>query len=230
MLDSKIQIYICHYPPLTDRKKYLDTILPELNIPYEFFNFYNRENINLYEEYFSTDQKVLDFKNSVIPQKVSEPLISPSIKATNLEHVRIYNAILEKECEYHLVLEDDAVLCSNFKNELLHTIKNLPSDWDIIYVSSGCGGRPQVSGIDGSNFAKIESKISWTSNGYLIKKETAKKFIENIQPMILPIDFEQTFLQNFLNLNVYWLVKPIVYEGSNPAAGEHYNYSTSQIR
>lgn len=225
-----IQIYICHYPPLIDRKEYLDSVLPELNIPYEFFSYFNRNNIGPYEQYFSTDKSVLDYKNSVMPHKCNSPLTSPSIKATNLEHVRIYNAIQNNKHEYHLVLEDDAVLCTGFKEKLQQTLENLPEDWDIVYVSSGCENRPHISSSNGSNFAKIETKTSWTANGYLIKKETAKKFIDNIRPIILPIDFEQNFLQNLLNLNVYWLVTPIVYEGSNPASGAHYKYNSSQIR
>jgi GR25 family glycosyltransferase involved in LPS biosynthesis len=226
----KIQIYICHYPPLVDRKAYLDSVLPSLDIPYEFYSFFNRNNITDYEKYFSTDPKVLEYKNSYVTSKCNEPLVSPSIKATNLEHIHIYNAIQKNDADYHLVLEDDAVLCSNFKERLNNTIETLPTDWDIVYVSSGCQNRPNIQSTDGTNFAKIDTRNSWTANGYLIKKETAKKFIDNIRPMILPIDFELNFLQNLLKMNVYWLIDCIVYEGSNPVSGENYKYHTSQIR
>lgn len=229
-LKSKVKIYICHYPPLKDRKQYLDTALPELDIPYEFFNHFNRDNVHNYKEHFSTDIEVLNFKNSKVAHKCNEPLTSPSIMATTLEHIRIYNAIQKSRYEYHLVLEDDAILSSNFKEKLLNTIDNLPADWDIVYVSSGCENRPKITSIDGSNFAKIETKNSWTANGYLIKKETAKKFIDNIRPIIMPIDFELNYLQNSLNMNVYWLVDSIVYEGSNPISGPNYKYNTSQVR
>jgi hypothetical protein len=225
-----VQIYICHYPPLIDRKLYLDTVLPSLNIPYSYFSYFNRKNITPYEKYFSTDSKVLEHKNNFMPHKCYEPLKSPSIKATNLEHVRIYREIQTNNSDYHLILEDDAVLSDNFKQKLFNTIENLPNDWDVVYVSSGCENRPVIRSLDGSNFAKIETKTSWTANGYLVKKETAKKFIDNIRPMILPIDFELNFLQNYLNMNVYWLVEPIVFEGSNPVSGLNYKYNTSQIR
>jgi glycosyl transferase family 25 len=229
-LKSKVKMYVCHYPPLVDRKEYLDSTLPGLDIPYEFFSYFNRENIAQYEKYFSTDKSVLEYKNSFVAHKVNEPLTSPSIKATNLEHIRIYNAIINSRYEYHLILEDDAVLCPNFKERLYQTIDTLPQDWDVVYVSSGCENRPSITSSDDSNFAKIETKNSWTANGYLIKKETAKKFIDNIRPIILPIDFELNFIQNYLNMNVYWLVDSIVYEGSNPVSGPNYKYNTSQIR
>ena len=31
-------------------------------------------------------------------------------------------------------------------------------------------------------------------------------------------------------MNVYWAADPLVYEGSNPVAGEYHKYVTSQIR
>jgi GR25 family glycosyltransferase involved in LPS biosynthesis len=225
-----LKIYICHYSPLIDRKAYLDVALPTTKLPFEFFNHFNRDNIKQYEQHFSQEQSVLDFKNSHMLYKCNEILKSSSIKATNLEHVRIYRSIVESNYDYHLILEDDAILCNDFNTKLNNTINNLPKDWDVVYVSSGCENRPQIKCQDGTNFVKMEERNSWTANGYLLKKETAQQFLDNIRPMILPIDFELNFLQNYLKSNVYWLEFPIIFEGSNPISGTNYKYHSSQLR
>jgi GR25 family glycosyltransferase involved in LPS biosynthesis len=221
-----IKIYICHYPPLLDRKKYLDVAIPELNIPFEFCSQFNRENIEKYEHCFTNSPDVLKFKE----WHESPPCMSASIKATTIEHAKIYEKIVNSDDVYSVILEDDAVLGPDFKERLLKMLEVLPENWDVVHFSNGCGGRPSLHCTDGTNLIKMEGRTSWTASGYLINKQTAKKFIEYIYPIALPIDFELNFIQRYLQMNVYWAAEPLVYEGSNPAAGDRHNYTTSQIR
>lgn len=225
----KTKIYICHYPPLLDRKKHLDEVLPGLEIPFIFCSNFNRENISKYENLFSSTKENLYKKGWTHPQA---PQMTASIKATTLEHAKIYEQILQEEDPntHFIVLEDDAVIPQNFKQELQHVINNLPPDWDIVHFSSGCGGRQQFTDHNGTNLVFKQDRTSWTANGYLLNQNTAQKLVEHIYPICLPIDFELNFIQNYLQMNVYWTVTPLVYEGSNPAAGSYYKYTTSQIR
>ena len=80
----KVKVYICHYPPLSDRKAYLDTVLPTLGIPFQFFNSFNRDNISNYKHFFTDDIKTLQSKG----WNSTPPNMSPSIKATTLEHLK----------------------------------------------------------------------------------------------------------------------------------------------
>jgi GR25 family glycosyltransferase involved in LPS biosynthesis len=223
---KKIKICVCHYPPLEDRKKYLDSVLPTLQIPFEFYSKFNRENINDYANLFSQDPVILSQRG----WSGNPPNMSPSIKATTLEHAKIYEDILEQNYDYFAILEDDAVLTDDFKNKFFNIIDNLPNDWDVLHFSNGCGGRPHLKCNDGTNLVKMECKRSWTASGYLITKKTAKKFLDCIYPIVLPIDFELNFIQKHLNMNVFWAVDPLVFEGSNPVAGKHHKYGSSQIR
>ena len=222
----KVKVYICHYPPLSDRKAYLDTVLPTLGIPFQFFNSFNRDNISNYKHFFTDDIKTLQSKG----WNSTPPNMSPSIKATTLEHLKIYENIYFSNDDYSIVLEDDAILVKNFKERILKLISVLPPDWDIVHFSKGCEGRPQIQCNDNTNLVKMESRNSWTASGYLIKKNTARLLHKNMLPIALPIDFELNYIQNLLKMNVYWAADPLVYEGSNPAAGEYYKYVTSQIR
>jgi GR25 family glycosyltransferase involved in LPS biosynthesis len=227
------KIYICHYAPLVERKQYLDNVLPELNIPYEFSSLYTRDNLTEYSNMFSTETKDLDHKNKYSTTQCNSPLVSPSIKATNLEHLHILKELTNSPYEAALVLEDDAVIVTDFAIRLQDKIDCLPADWDIVFMNSGCGGRdqqikealevaPPVNG-----FLKMPRRQSWTAGGYFIKRATAEKFIKHILPMALPIDFELTYLQNLLQSNVYWLEDPLIYDGSNKSSGEYFKYPSS---
>jgi GR25 family glycosyltransferase involved in LPS biosynthesis len=220
------KIYICHYPPLTERKKYLDDVIPKLGIPFDFYSNFNRENIKNYDNKFSSSQDILKHKG----WSGSSLIMSSSIKATTLEHAKIYEEIIKNNYDYSIILEDDAILIDDFKEQLIKMVNNLPEDWDVVYFSSGCGGRPILRDRNGTNLVKMQERTSWTANGYLINNQTAKKFINFIYPIALPIDFELSFIQKHLQMNVYWAVNPLVYEGSNPAAGSRYRYGSSQIR
>ena len=221
------KIYICHYSSLVDRKKYLDSVIPSLEIPFEFCSQFDRENIKEYEHLFSNNSEILLKKGWL---GGNQPNMSNSIKATTLEHAKIYEKILNENYEYSVILEDDAILVGDFKDKFLKMISNLPKDWDVVHFSNGCGGRPHLKCNNGTNLVKMECRRSWTASGYLINRQTAQKFLDNIYPIALPIDFELNYIQKHLQMNVYWAVSPLVFEGSNPSAGSNHKYGSSQIR
>jgi len=57
-----------------------------------------------------------------------------------LSHRSLYEKIVAEETDpnaCHLVLEDDITFPENFKELLTKTLTEIPSDWDIIYLSKG---------------------------------------------------------------------------------------------
>ena len=51
-------------------------------------------------------------------------------------------------------------------------------------------------------------------DGYVVKKEFAKKLYEEIKEIVLPFDFELNYFFNKLNTNCYWLEPGLVKQGS----------------
>lgn len=232
----KYKIYICHYPPLVDRKKYLDSILPSLNIPYEYSTKYTTYDVD-YEKYFSKSKKDLEFKNSFSSIVCYNFNLTTALKALCLEHINVYNKINTENLDFGIILEDDAIFVENFHLKLQETIDNLPKEnWDVIYITNGCDnrsdylekGRKQNPTIN--NFVKMAIPYAWTGGGYIIKRETAKLFKDNIYPIVFPPDFELNYLQNRFNSNVYWLEQPIIYEGSNIVSKSKHKYQSSVQR
>ena len=71
-MKNKLKIYIVHYTKLTDRKNYLDNLLKDKNIEFEYINEYdqeelNQDNIALYykdnEDLFNTKSKIFLIQN-----------------------------------------------------------------------------------------------------------------------------------------------------------------------
>jgi hypothetical protein len=232
----KYKIYICHYPPLVERKEYLDSILPNLGIEYEYSTEYTSYN-NIYDNLFSIDKKDIDFKNKNSSVICNSFVFTKALRALCLEHINIYNKINNENLDFGIVLEDDAVFVDDIKNRFCQTINDLPKDpWDVIYITNGCEqrekylelGRKKNPSIN--NFVRMEIPYSWTGGGYIIKKETAKLFKDNIYPIVFPPDFELNYLQKRFNSSVYWLENPIIYEGSNQISKDKYKYKSSVNR
>lgn len=236
MKKYKYKLYVCHYPPLTTRKMYLDSVLPTLGIDYEYSMDYTTYD-SAYDNFFSSKKEDLDFKNLYSTVTCTNFIFTNALKALCLEHVNIYKKIEDEDLDFGIVLEDDAVFVDNIAERLRETISNLPEDnWDVIYLTNGCenrknflqsgrGTNPTIN-----NFVKLNIPYSWTGGAYIIKKETAKLFRNNIRPIVFPPDFELNYLQGRFKSVVYWLEDPIVYEGSNPVSGDLYKYGSSVNR
>lgn len=234
------KIFVCHYHALTERKAYLDTVLPVLDIPHEYSMSFTRDNLKEYEHCFSMADEVIDEKCKYMVNKCTKADLgngcSDPIKALCLEHVKIYNSIVKENLDFGIILEDDAVFVDNFNEKLKTTIDNLPADWDVVFLTNGCEGRAHhlAWGREGSptinNFVKMIKRTSWTGGAYMVKKHMAEKFAKHIFPIVYPPDWELNYLLNFCECNTYWLEDPIVYEGSNPVSGHMYKYGTSVCR
>lgn len=229
----KYKIYVCHYPPLTERKQYLDTVLPTLGIDYEYSTEYTTYDPK-YDNLFSSKQQDIDLRNKYSHVKCYDFKFTNALKALCLEHVNIYKKIETEGLDFAIILEDDAVFVDNIKDRLKETIDNLPDDdWDVIYLTNGCAGREshlrtgRGDNITVNNFVKMDIPGSWTAGGYIIKKDVAKLYRKNIRPIVWPPDYELNYLQARFKSNVYWLEDPIIYEGSNGVSGDLHRYKSS---
>jgi GR25 family glycosyltransferase involved in LPS biosynthesis len=232
----KTKIFICHYPPLSERKNYLDTILPKLKVPYEYSTMFTTYDPSI-EKYFSIDEKDFKFKNEFTPVKCWRSTLTNGLKALCMEHINIYKKINDEELDFGIILEDDAVFVDDIEIKFQDMLNNLPSMWDVIYFTNGCETRDMYLQQNRdttvpviNNFVKMKVPQSWTGGAYIIKRNTAALFKENIRPIIFPPDYELNYLQSRFNSIVYWLEEPIVYEGSSTYSGKYFRYPSSVNR
>ena len=206
------KVYICHWKKLNDRKKELLEILKEENIlEYEFNEKYDKDNWDIDE---LKKLHPYAFKPTSSGRYLNNSEISLLLK-----HYDIIFELSSNNIEYALVLEDDVILCDNFLYHLENCFKELPKDWDLVWVGTCCNlHEPKI----GDKLAYRTNRGSRCTHAYLISKSCANKIINNVDRITEAIDHAFNFFIQELKLNNYWIEPPLAIQ--NP----HYT-TTIQI-
>lgn len=127
-------------------------------------------------------------------------------------HYHILKHIVDNKIPVSLIMEDDVVLKYGFQKDIKSIFeKELPEDWDLLYLSS----QPAWSGWKwepySENLDRVYNGIWWMS-GYVITYEGAKKLLENL-PIIGPVDV--WINHQFKHLKVYMTSDNIIDQRQN---------------
>ena len=114
-----------------------------------------------------------------------------------MSHIRLWKKMVEEDIETCLVIEDDAYkVLPGFDLIVSDLIKKLPEDWGVFLIGFMLF-RDKGEKVD-DDFIKIKEFV--LTHCYLINKDAAKKFLENI-PVDSPID---TFMSKCSDkVNIY---------------------------
>ena len=219
---NKLKIYIVHYTKLTDRKNYLDNLLKDKNIEFEYINEFDQEELNQNNigHYYKDDEDLFNTKSKIWNKKankyyvLSNPEISCSIK-----HIEALRKIGYSNKDFGLVLEDDAI---PYNDDYLSQIEKILSNtikWDALFIGNGMGENFRNKKISYKRFFPINNiKVSHPATNcleaYIIKKEVARKIVDSILPFNLVIDWELAYQFYKLDLNIHWIKKPIFFQGT----------------
>jgi GR25 family glycosyltransferase involved in LPS biosynthesis len=199
-------IFIVHYTPLTDRKAYLIKRFTELGISnYTFYEEYNRNTTSkeTMKHYFKL--------NNLTPAQI----------CITIAHLEIYRIIAQRKYTRCLILEDDAILCPDFDVKLASYMKELPEDFHLAFLSSGCG---LVSQNVSANKVWYRASSSRTCSGYVIGFPTCERLLETAIPFVKAIDHELNIQINKHNLNTYWAEPALIKHGSETVYKSSYIY------
>jgi glycosyl transferase family 25 len=178
-----------------------------LNLEFEFISNHGKESITLEER--------KKFRN-----------ITDGEISITLHHLECFKKITDED-EYILILEDDVLLHKNF-NQILETyIKQLPEDWDMLFIGNGCNMHIDASLLikdkyiyksDPSDRGEKGLGATRCLDSYLITKKCARLILEKFQQpnytLLCPADLWLNFVIRNNNLNVYWSEPTIVTQGS----------------
>ena len=221
-MKNNLKIYIVHYTKLTERKIYLDNLLKDKNIEFEYINEFDQEELNQNNigHYYKDDEDLFNIKSKIWNKKankyyvLSNPEISCSIK-----HIEALRKIGYSNKDFGLVLEDDAI---PYKDDYLSQIEKILSKsikWDALFIGNGMGENFRNKKISYKRFFPIKNiKVSHPATNcleaYIIKKEIARKIVDSILPFNLVIDWELAYQFYKLDLNIHWIKKPIFFQGT----------------
>lgn len=203
--------YIIHYTPLKERKAFLLNEMNSHSLNYHFIEDFDREKL--------TDEDLFKFDKTKL-RLGTISLIKKQIHAMELIQNSIYN--------YNLVLEDDIILDKDFTSKLTTGLKQLPDDYDMLFIGDGCNLHIESSKIKPNQFIykKCREPTRWGGNGatrctdsIIISKKCARKiciYYENMKEneIKLPLDWWLNEVIRNLNLEIYWMEPTIVKQGT----------------
>jgi beta-1,4-mannosyl-glycoprotein beta-1,4-N-acetylglucosaminyltransferase len=197
-----MKIFIVHYKKLTERKISILDQFRKYNITnYEFIEIDRDELYN-----YNCDIFDKNFGNA--------------LTAISLSHYSAYQKIIDSH-EEALIFEDDVILCDNFVNKLQQYLRQLPSDYDILFIGNGCNLHVDVKQIEDNKFIykrNVCDGFFRCADSYIINKKCCLKLkncIDNQQSKInRAIDSWLEIVLQDNNCNVYWAEPTIVMQGS----------------
>lgn len=143
-------------------------------------------------------------------------------------HLRVAKLIVKHELSFAVVLEDDALLASDFQATLAELLRRLPKGWDLAHLS-GIPSRvvKPVLGLQDHQIVRY-SRVPSGTVGYLLSLEGARKLLA---PMVRHWPFDTDIRQPWkFNLDVFGIVPPIVgHDDEVPSAILSYGHR-SQLR
>lgn len=204
-----MQIFVIHYAKLVERRKNMVMQLIVNNLDAEFVTQYDRASI------LETDK--MKFR----------PGYGDADKAITLSHLYCFQQVVDRY-DYALILEDDAVFNNQFRIILEKYMKQLPSDWDMVFIGDGCNLHipyQMIHAQGGNIFKKCLDPTPWGGNGatrctdsYLISKKCAAAILSEVaKPGYIidnTIDWWLNEICRKFQFQVYWAEPTIVTQGS----------------
>lgn len=207
------KIFIPHYTKLNGRRRILEPQLKNIHNNIEWYCEHDKEvvaeNIEKYyaplEEEWKKRFPAEIYGTSGGFRKLSMGEISLATK-----HMKIMEKIVSENIDLAMVLEDDVIIKEKEFLKFNELLEKTPKDFDLVYFCLNFPynvfrqktfkgkGQPR-----GHNVLKAYPPNSRTTDGYIITKEAAKKYIDNVKSIILPFDFEMNYYNWKLELNVY---------------------------
>lgn len=213
------KIYIIHYTKLTERKEHILSVLENVNIPYEFIEVYDKENL-IGNTYYNPNEELCE--NKIRPlwniREHGFRILNDNEISCTIKHIIAIKKISEECEECGLIIEDDAIpYHNNFITQIEDLILMAPKNWGSIFFGEGCGndfiGLKEKEHISGKLF-KVKHPASNCAEAYVLHKNSAKIVSESMSSFQLVSDWEMASAFYTNNLDVYWNVPPLFYQGS----------------
>ncbi len=147
-------------------------------------------------------------KNDIVPIRIeaisgknnfsgitSSPLMQAHYGCTT-SHIKALEYAYEQGDEYSLILEDDCSFTDDFRSKLIECVRQLPQDWDLIYLGGSLINASIYQGGDLINIDAVEkfsenlyrAKNVLTTHSYIIKNNSIPKLLEKIKSRLDRID------------------------------------------
>lgn len=165
-------VYVTHYKKFPERLRHVMRQIVQHSTTVKVVSDFDREELN--DEIIACFTSVSD-----------RAVLTTGELSLILKHYWIYYDIVNHQMPWSLVLEDDAVLSTNFTNEMADTLSLLQSNdesYGMVFVG-GCLGltaRGTPARVRGST-SLFRSNVSRCTHGYLVSLEGARCALQHLR-------------------------------------------------
>lgn len=163
LTDFYKKIYVVHYTPLVDRKRYLVQKFKELGL---------EDRVEFVEKY----QDISELEGVTTPYTAI-----PRIMCINLAHIYCYEEQLKNNYDHILILEDDTYLDTfepiSFLNKVAEEF--VENDGDVAFVGTCCGMKVETP-IPGKTLYYNPDYTTRCAGAYVLNKRCVQTIIDTI--------------------------------------------------
>lgn len=204
-------VYIINMDKDSERLKKVTKECNKFNIKFKRFSGINSNKLSKEE------------KNKYIT-KFCQTYCTNGMIGCGLSHIKIYEDIINNNYNNVLILEDDVYFVDNFHHILNNAVKEIPNDYDILYLGS-IGSSSKETYYDYNYFLKLLNNKNKIKNNYknifcpefplgthayIISNKGCKNILNTIPKVNFHIDWQISL--NNKNLNIYATNEKIVYQ------------------
>lgn len=132
-------------------------------------------------------------------------------------HLLVMSRIVERDLDYALVLEDDAVVRPDICETIANVLSAVPEGWDLVHICKDSNRAVKtIAVLDGNRRLIRYSRVPETTTGYLISRSGAKKFLKHSK-RYWPVDTDFRRPWSF-GLEIYGVMPRLIDAGGFPSA------------
>lgn len=190
-------VFVINLDKDTEKMKRMDTTLRDLDIQYERVPGVNGKELSVEER---TERST----------KLCDTLCTNSTIGCASSHISVWKHVVKQRYSSALILEDDVVFTDDFKQVVEKAFKQLPDNWDIMYLGFLDAG---YDALDYSEKVSPNLRIPKHCSGshaYAVSARGAKKLCKLIPKATFHIDLVLSW--NFKHLEVYTCYPLVAYQ------------------
>jgi GR25 family glycosyltransferase involved in LPS biosynthesis len=219
-------IYVVHCKQYPERHTYLQKIFDTLNIPKDYYDFVvNTHKSDMTDEtvlkYYTVDTDIRGKELKIIGEEtyLTKDISRGSISC-GINHINIWQKVLETEYNNVLVLEDDIIFQQDTIKNLVEATMQLPKKFSFCSLEEGAGLKVTnyiTKNIDQDvMFYKVPDGRMRCTGSYITNKDTCHRLMTfNMKRKFsLEIDMQLWLYGKLKLIDVYWVYPSVFVQGS----------------
>ena len=187
----------------------LDKDIERLNNSYKQLNYYKIDNYERYPAIYAAESN--KYELNTYTTTIGKIIASKTMIGCGISHINIWKKIVREKINTSLIVEDDFILVDDFLNKFNRIINKAPTEYDILFLSSGQIHNKDLKFRDINEYFYKQIFISQTI-GYIITLKGAEKILKYIDKVSYHIDFQICMTSLFTDLDVISVKERLIYQ------------------